>query len=560
MFRSHVFWMTMCIAAAILLVCPAEASAQAKTVRVSVSSGGGESDGASGYPSISRFGRFTAFDSKAKNLVAGDTNNDSDIFVHDGWAGTTVRVSVSTAGVEANDGSYYCCISADGHYVSFNSYADNLVSCDTNWMSDIYVHDLHTATTVRASVNFLGEEGDSASYGASISGDGRYVAFFSSATNLIGCDLNYAADIFVKDMQTGTVERVSVSSAGVEADMSSKYPSISRNGRYVAFQSRATNLVAGDTNGCEDVFVHDRWTGQTVRASADSSGVEGNKRSHFVDVSSNGVVTFYSEATNLVAGDTNGYDDVFVHDVNTSVTVCASVDSSGVMGNGNSMDPDISEDGRFVVYLSAADNLVPGDTNGHADTFVHDLLTNQTTRVSVDSSGAQADWSSSYGPSITPDGRFTTFSSNADNLVPGDTNGYTDIYVHGIPMLDADTFTLPEAGGTVNFRLDGGAANSGRGYLILGSVTGVAPGMPLPGGMVTLPLNWDPFTNIVIALVNTPVFSGFMANLDGSGLGTAQMNTTALPPGTAGLVMYFAYGLSGPYDFVSNPVAVEVVP
>ena len=206
-------------------------------------------------------------------------------------------------------------------------------------------------------------------------------------------------------------------------------------------------------------------------------------------------------------------------------------------------------------------SLDPKDTNNHSDIYIRDMQAGVTTLSSVDSTGAQANYGSDYWSSISPDGNHVAFSSYADNLVPGDNNQKTDVFLRTREVrFKVDTHALPEAGGTINFHLNADGVNAGRNYFILGSITGTNPGTPLPGNMVILPLNWDLFTNMVINLANTPVFTNFMGALDGTGKATAQMNVGALPPGTAGLRMYFAFGLMSPYDFVSNPLAIQVVP
>ena len=188
----------------------------------------------------------------------------------------------------------------------------------------------------------------------------------------------------------GVLERVSVDSIGAEADSNSYYPSISSDGRYVAFESGASNLVAGDTNGDSDIFVHDRTTGNTTRVSVDSAGAEADSESYSPSISGDGrYVAFYSYASNLVAGDTNGQVDIFVHDRTTNTTTRVSVDSIGAEGDSESVFPSISSDGGYVAFYSRASNLVAGDTNGDSDIFVHERTTNTTTRVSVDSSGAE---------------------------------------------------------------------------------------------------------------------------------------------------------------------------
>lgn len=184
------------------------------------------------------------------------------------------RVSVNSSEIEGDSYSRNQSISADGRYVAFTSYSTNLVSGDTNGVEDVFVRDRQTGETTRVSVSDVGAEGDDASWYPSISADGRYVAFVSYATNLISGDTNGKSDVFVHDRQTGETARVSVSDVGAEGNDASWYPSISMDGRYVAFASYASDLVAGDSNGGEDIFVHDRQTGITTRVSVDSAGVE----------------------------------------------------------------------------------------------------------------------------------------------------------------------------------------------------------------------------------------------------------------------------------------------
>ncbi|WP_152811004.1 TolB family protein, partial [Ostreibacterium oceani] len=372
--------------------------------------------------------RYVAFSSNSTNLVAGDTNGRDDVFVHDTQTGVTTRVSVDSSGTEGDDNSTVPSISADGRYVAFSSRGTNLVAGDTNSVQDIFVHDTQTGATTRVSVDSSGVEGDSHSYNPSISADGRYVAFQSNATNLVVGDTNGAADIFVHDTQMGVTTRVSVDSSGVASDSYSSDPSISADGRYVAFWSNATNLVAGDMNGTADVFVHDTQTGNTTRVSVDSSGVASDSYSSDPSISADGrYVVFSSDATNLVAGDTNGTRDIFVHDTQTGVTTRVSVDSSDIGGDDFSQVPSISADGRYVAFQSSATNLVAGDTNGVADVFVHDTQTGVTTRFSVDSNDLESN-NGSYNPSISADGRYVAFDSFATNLVADDTNGRRDVF------------------------------------------------------------------------------------------------------------------------------------
>jgi Tol biopolymer transport system component len=400
--------------------------------RVSVDSAGTEGNSDSLYrPSISADGRYVAFRSNASNLVVGDTNNAWDIFVHDRQSGLTERVNIDSAGAEVNVDSSDPSISADGRYVAFRSYASNLVAGDTNGYADVFVHDRQTGLTERVSVSSAGTQGDEESVGPSISADGRYVAFWSRASNLVADDTNGHYDIFVHDRQTGQTQRVSVDSTGAQSNDSSHSLSISADGRYVAFTSDASNLVAADTNEERDVFVHDRLTGQTERVSVDSMGVQADYRSHNSRISADGrCVVFESGASNLVAGDTNDAWDIFVHDRQTGLTERVNINSAGEPSSGIDSYPSISGDGRYVAFKSDARNLAADDTNGDADIFVHDRQTGVTERVGANSVGNQGNDDSLY-PSISADGRYVAFGSDASNLVPGDTNNRKDIFIAG---------------------------------------------------------------------------------------------------------------------------------
>jgi Tol biopolymer transport system component len=403
------------------------------TARVSVTSDGTQANGMSSLPVVSADGRYVAFMSGASNLVAGDTNGYEDIFVRDRLSGVTTRASVATDGTQASDTCYSPAISADGRYVAFHSYSGTLVPGDTNGTSDIFVRDRNANTTTRVSVRSDGDQVYSWSLQPSISGDGRYVAFVSSAPNLVDDDTNGVADVFVHDRNTGATTRVSVTSDGSGANDQSNLVRISANGKYVAFVSYASNLVPDDTNGQPDVFVHDRDTGATTRVSVASDGAQGSGGGAYdLAISADGrYVAFSSSASNLVAGDTNDMSDVFVHDRGTGATTRVSVTSNGVQANGSSVAPAISADGGFVAFESNADNLVPGKTGGLADVFLHRRAAGMTVRVSVATSGVQGNGDSEY-PSLSADGQYVAFASAATNLVTGDTNGQKDIYVRTI--------------------------------------------------------------------------------------------------------------------------------
>ncbi len=400
------------------------------TERLSVSTSGAQANGWSILPVISANGRYVVFSSAANNLVSGDTNEHSDIFLRDLWERTTRRVSVTDKSEEANADCTQPDISADGLYVTFFSSASNLVLHDTNGVADVFVVNNETREIKRVSVSSLGEEGKGASNSAHISRDGRYVGFSSWASNLVSGDTNWFWDAFLHDRETGKTERISVSSSGGDSDGESYYGAISADGRYVAFSSSAYNLVGGTFSWFHAVYLRDRQYKINERVSVSNSGQPADDHCNFGGMSDDArYIVFSSEASNLVDDDTNWKSDIFVRDRQTGTTERVSVSSSGEQGDEHSYSASISADGRFVAFMSRASNLVPGDTNDLWDIFVHDRKTKETTRVSVSSTGEEAN-GSSWNLSISADGRFVVFSSEASNLVSGDTNGKEDIFIH----------------------------------------------------------------------------------------------------------------------------------
>ncbi len=387
---------------AVLLLLGPVADAGCHVERVSIDSQGNPANSFSQFPTISADGRIVAFQSEATNLVPGDTNDILDVFVHDRITGITERASVDSAGNQASDpsgvGSAFPAVSADGRIVAFESDAANLVAGDTNGTSDIFVHDRAMRATERVSVDSAGNQANDGSVTPSISSDGRYVAFVSFASNLGPRTTSRIGGAFVHDRVTGVTELVSVDSAGTAGNDGSSSPSISGDGRHVAFNSSATNLVPDDSNGVGDVFVHDRATGVTERASLDSVGNQTNAVSAQPSISADGrVVAFMSYANNLVPGDASdtltvkifvhdrqtglteltGFGtfpslsgderyvafrsgDIFVRDRITASTSLVSVAADGNPGEDLSDNPVISVDGRAVAFESDAGNLVPG--------------------------------------------------------------------------------------------------------------------------------------------------------------------------------------------------------
>ena len=424
------------------LALSAAAAGGPSTVRVSLSSSGGQGDRDSFAVGISADGRYVLVNSQARNLVPGDTNGRFDVFVRDRHTGRTTRVSVSSSGAQGNRGSIAGGISAGGRYVVFESDSPNLVPGDTNRVADVFVRDLKTGRTKRLSVSSSGRQANGASELPAISADGRYVAFQSLASNLVRGDTNRISDVFVRDLVTGKTTRVSLNSRGAQARCNVSYcestqPVLSANGRYVAFQSSATNLVPGDTNKLGDVFVHDRRTGTTERTSVSSAGKQGGadrtgNGSNLPAISADGrFVAFHSADSNLVRGDTNRTFDIFVRDRKTHRTTRVSVSSGGRQANGENLGGlSISADGRYVAFTSLASNLVAGDANDITDVFVRNLRTGRTILASLGRSGNQgADASSVSGVAFTADDRRLAFSSYASVLVPGDTNDRFDAFV-----------------------------------------------------------------------------------------------------------------------------------
>jgi Tol biopolymer transport system component len=428
---------------------------------------------------ISGDGRFVAFESFADTLVPGDTNDATDVFVRDNRTGTTERVSVAgdegqgdtPAGV-AGAGRELD-ISPDGRYVVFNATFDDLVP-GGNSRSNVDLRDRVAGTTEIVSIADNEAVALGHSTAGAVSADGRYVAFTSSASNLVTGDTNGVPcdphephcdikghDVFVRDRVNGTTERVSVASDESQADEGSAVLRMSDDGRYVAFTSVATTLVPVDTSDNSDIFVRDRTNGTTelVSVAFDGTGTDG---ANFAgDMSSDGrFVTFMSDATDLVDGDV---DDpflrrhIYLRDRSLNATERIDVTSAETTGNREPQpESAVNGDGNYVVFASFADNLISGDTNGGTDLFMRDRALGTLERVSLTHLGGQpsdtmppAAGPFSTVPDMSDDGRYIAFSSQADNLVPGDTNGLvTDVFARFVlaPMVDSVTPSAMSAG------------------------------------------------------------------------------------------------------------------
>ena len=380
--------------------------------------------------------------------------------------GDMTRISVDSNGVQANAMTYSGQISADGRFVSFDSDASNLVPDDTNGNTDVFLRNLQSGTTVRVSLDASGAQANNGSGGSSISADGRFVAFESDASNLTAGDTNNLTDIFVKDMQTGAVTRASVDSGGMESNGLSSSVSISGDGRYVAFISEADNLVSNDLNGVQDIFVHDLQTGATMWASAN-----GNTASWDPSISLDGrFVVFTSAATNLVSNDTNGKRDIFMFAVQTGQITRTSLDASGVEGDKDSVDASISGDGRYVSFSSASNNFLTGDTFGFPHAYVRDMQTGMISIASFANGYLMIGWSDAT--QMSADGRYVVFSFDDK----GDSQPTRWIYIHD--RVSGKTFSATPGGGSDGFGNPILASISGDGRFIsfASNSTSLVPG------------------------------------------------------------------------------------
>jgi Tol biopolymer transport system component len=413
-------------------------SVSMRTKRISVAPDGSQLSLPSGLPVISGDGRFVAFSSKSGKLVTGDTNKTTDVFVWDRDTEITERVSVGSTGEQAEGISHPTSISPDGRFVVFNSDAPNLVENDgvpTNLEGalDVFVHDRETNETERISVNTQDDPAEFApSFGGKITPDGRFVAFGSAAQNLdpLDTDINY--DIFVRDRELGTTEMVSLKSTGEETMFFTLSPSISADGRFVAFDAN-DELTPDDTNRAADVFVRDRTLGTTTLVSVRTDGSVGAKGGVDPEITPDGrFVLFYSHSK-LVAADTNRHGDAYLRDLQAGKTMLVSRNHRGRVGNGHSFSSDISADGRYVLFVSMATNIVQGDTNGEFDYFVYDRVEKRVVRANVNNRGRQARGDKSFNiqATISDDGAWVAFESSAYNLVRNDTNKKYDIFLRG---------------------------------------------------------------------------------------------------------------------------------
>lgn len=422
-------------------------------------------------PQISGNGNWVVFASNPISRSASDQNH-SEIFVYELETETLEKISQGIDGTETQRGSYSPSISNDGNYVAFASDANNLVPQDNNNLRDIFLYNRTSNQIERVSVA-NGEGANGFSSNPFISGNGNYVVFVSAASNLVPDDTNEETDIFVYESTSGTIERVNLAFDDTQANEYSFNATISDDGRYVAYASLADELVLDDNNEASDIFIYDRVLGTTERVNVNLDGEEANGDSYNASISSNGsYVVYTSEASNLVPDDTNGVSDVFIYNLATDVTQRVSLSNEGTQADGESVGfpSSASSDGRFVAFFSNASNLVADDTNSQGDVFIRDRLFGTTQQVSVSAIAGEQPNDFSTIPSITNDGTGVAFYSSANNLVPDDDNDATDIFVRTLQQPDAAG--LNESPNDIQFELDQNVYASGNVLQIIdGSVS-----------------------------------------------------------------------------------------
>ncbi len=356
--------------------------------------------------------------------------------------GDTTRVSVASDGGQSAHNSRNIAVNADGRYVAFESAGDTFVVNDTNSDYDIFVYDRMAGATERVSVSSAGSQSNGNSFKPTLDASGRWLAFESQATNLVANDTNGVADIFLHDRDTGATVRVSEDSDGAELPYVSEDAAISGDGRIVAFRYRPPDEF-------DRIYVKDMQTGELRLVSVNSAGEPASADSYAPTISANGrYVVFISRANNLGGASHSGKRDAFIHDLQTGATTLVSVSTDGVGANHPvHYETSISADGRYVAFATKSDTLTPGDMNNFSDVFVRDMQLGNTTRVTIASDGVHGVGSK---PSISADGRYVAFQSRAENLALDDTNRSRDIFVHDRLGGTTKRVSVSSAGGQAN--------------------------------------------------------------------------------------------------------------
>ena len=504
------------ISLALLAASSAPALAQLQVVeRVSVSSTGAQGDNHSQFCDISNDGRFVVFASFAQNLLPGDLNDAQDVFVHDRWTGSTELCSVSSAGQQTDRDCHDCVISGDGRYVAFMSAASNLTPGLAGNFHQVFVHDRVTGATELVSRTPGGLPGNHISTKPSLSADGSLVAFESNATNLDPRDTDQQTDIYIHDRTTGVTRVASRTSSGGDPDGSSRSPFLSGDGRVLAFSTNASNMGLGDQDTVADIYAVDLQTGTLQQVSLDASGGQVSSYSTAAPISRDGRwIPFSTPSNGVTPDDLDLSADVFVRDMLLGTTVLASGPSvdGGPPVHHAAWCHGITPDGRYVTFRSSSPEYLDQDTNGVQDVFVHDLWTGITELVSCRSDGMVANsWSSVS--KLSADGRFVAYLSTATDLVPGTDLGFTDVYVLDRRQGGLQLFVNGDlAGATAVLHLREGAAGAHVAVtwsLGAQALTGGPFGLlSQPVSFLTLPLALDAAGARDLALVLPPSFAG----------------------------------------------------
>ncbi len=396
--------------------------------RVSVGAGGVQGDGDTDVTGLSDDGRYVMFRSASTNLTSiVDSNNVADVFIRDRELGTTTLISKATTGTApANAESKEPRLSTSGDYVVFHSAATDLVVGDTNGASDVFLWSRASGLIEKVSVGFGGAQANARSELPSVVRDGRYVAFSSEATNLLATStVGPTTNIFVRDRTLGTNKRVSIGLAGADPNNNSQTPRMADSGRYVVFVSNASNLVTGDTNAKADVFRYDLQTDTTERVSLGVSNVEGNEDCDRPVISPDGrYVAFLSSASNLTAGDTAGTTDAFFVDMGATPRTILRFG----MATAQAAYPLLSGDGRWLL-LTPSPSFVAADTNNVTDVYSFDTTQPTATPVLISQVGGVVGNGFSYGFGMSTDGKYLAMGTAATNLVTPDVNAKLDTLI-----------------------------------------------------------------------------------------------------------------------------------
>ncbi|MEO8328432.1 MAG: calcium-binding protein, partial [Candidatus Nanopelagicales bacterium] len=372
---------------------------------------------------MSAQGQFVAFASRAR-IVQGPANLASrQVFLRDMSTGASTLLSIARDGGGGDGSSDWPSISADGTRIVFESKATNLVRGDTNGFSDIFMYDTTSGVTTLISHAPNGNPANLASYSPAISADGTHVAFTSSATNL-GPDNGYFDSVYIYDIASGGAQLVTHAPDGSPTNYYGGYnPQISADGNLVAYYSPTADLVADDTNSHDDVFLYNAATDTNQLISRTPDGGLANGNSYGVDISADGThVAYNSYANNLVPNDdTDNITDVFVYDVASESTTLISRATDGGPGNADSYYPSISGDGTLIAYTSYASDLVRNDANAGTDIFVHNTTTGTTRLISKAPDGSAATGNSDRAD-VSIDGTHIGYESDANNIVTPDTD------------------------------------------------------------------------------------------------------------------------------------------